>query len=418
MLVLRLGWRNLWRNPRRSVISISTMATAFVILALFLAMMAGLVRQLLDNGTGLMLGHLQLHHPEYLPDRSYFDTLGGDDGIDLQLCRQLESDPLVEAASVRLYAFALLSTGEHSAGAQVIGVDPPSEARVTMLLDGLTDGRGLDGEPMGKILLGEGLARELKASAGDEVAALTQAADGSLGNDLFRMAGVLRTGISHLDRSLAVTHFSDLQSLMAFDQDRAHEIALRLTDPLQADGFSLRYNSAGDRIEGTEASSWGELSPQLRDYLNMADGMYGFLIGLIGIFAALGVLNTMMMAVFERSREIGTVAALGMSPSKILLSFMAESFYLSLVGVSAGFVLSLLLLIPLTSQGIDLSKWIGEMSIMNARMDPVIIFEWPWKAFLWSAIGLTGASLLASALPARRAARMNPVEALGARKDS
>ncbi|MEE8586194.1 MAG: FtsX-like permease family protein [Acidobacteriota bacterium] len=410
MLILRLGWRNLWRNPRRSLISISAVATAFVFLILLLGMSEGLKRQMLQNGTGLLLGQVQLHHPDYLPDRSLYDTLGDQQGLPPGWLGQLESRSGVEAAAGRLYGFALLSTGEHSAGARLIGIQPESEKRVSTMLDSLR-GQALESDPGGQILLGETLAQQIDAQQGSQVAVVTQAADGSMGNVLYRVSGLLRTGLSALDRTLAVVHIRDLQDLLVLDESRFHEIALKIHDPVQADQVSAQINADPALPQGIQAKSWGELLPQLRDYLSLFENFYGFLIGFVAVFAALGVLNTMMMAVFERTREIGTVGALGMFPSQILTSFLVESLFLGCLGLALGLAVGALLMQPLTTQGLDLSRWTGELSIINTRLDPVIRFEWASKEVIWSAVGLLIAILLAGGLPARKAARMNPVQA-------
>jgi ABC-type lipoprotein release transport system permease subunit len=373
-------------------------------------MMEGMKEQLLENGTALLAGHLQLHHPDYLPDRNIYDTLGGDSGVDTHLAKQLEQHPDVRAVAPRVYGFALLSTGEHSAGAQLMGVRPGSEAKVTTFLKGLTSGQALGATPAGSLLLGEGLAKELRASIGSEVAAVTQAADGSMGNALFHVAGILKTGLAHLDKTLAVAEVRDLQELLVLEQDRFHEFALRLTGPQLADQLAAEFNT-GELPPGATAKSWGELAPQLRDYLALFEGMYGFMIGFVAIFAALGILNTMMMAVFERTREIGTVVSLGMYPGNIVATILVESFFLTVLGLVAGVLLSGLLMQPLMAQGLDLSRWMGELAMMNTRMDPVIRFKWIWSFVGWSAVGLLLAGMVAAALPALRAARMNPVEA-------
>ncbi len=291
-----------------------------------------------------------------------------------------------------------------------MGIRPGSEAKVTTFLSGLTSGQALGATPARSLLLGEGLAKELRASTGSEVAAVTQAADGSMGNALFHVAGILKTGLAHLDKTLAVADVRDLQELLFLEQNRFHEFALRLTGPQLADSLAAELNG-GELPSGVVAKSWGELAPQLRDYLALFEGMYAFMIGFVAIFAALGILNTMMMAVFERTREIGTVISLGMYPGNIVATIMVESFFLTVLGLVAGVLLSGLLMQPLMAQGLDLSRWMGELAMMNTRMDPVIRFKWIWSFVGWSAVGLLLAGMVAAALPALRAARMNPVEA-------
>ena len=414
MIVLRLGWRNLWRNPRRSLITISAVGCGYAILIVLIGLTVGMAGQMLKNGTGLLMGDLQLHHSGYLPERSLYDTLGSDEGSELEgVLHQLSLYPEVAGRSPRVYGFGLLSTGENSAGARLMGVDPQVEAGVTTFLLGVQTG-ALDPSVERSLVLGDVLAQELEAGVGSQVAIVTQAADGSLGNDLFLVSGILHTGLSYLDRSLAVLYLEDLQELLVLGADEVHEIAVRIEDPMAADGFAAQLNGSEGWPANTVARSWGELAPQLKDYVSLAQGTYGFIILIIGLFTAIGVLNTMMMAVFERSREIGLVNALGMRPALIVSSILLESLFLGILGLIGGFGLGAWMMSYLTTQGLDLRRWMGELSMLGTRMDPILKASWGWDYVFWSALGLLLATLLAGLFPAVKAARLNPVQALSA----
>jgi len=414
MIALRLGWRNLWRNSRRSLITISAVGCGYAFLIVLIGLTVGMAGQMLKNGTGLLMGDLQLHHSDYLPERSLYDTIGRDSSSELEgVLHQLSLYPQLAGRSPRVYGFGLLSTGENSAGARLMGVDPQVELGVSSFLSGLQAG-ALDDSVERSLLLGDVLARELEASIGSQVAIVTQAADGSLGNDLFLVSGILHTGLSYLDRSLAVLYLADLQELLALSPDEVHEIAVKIGDPMAADSFAAQLNASENWPADTVAQSWGELAPQLRDYVNLAQGMYGFIIVLIGLFTATGVLNTMMMAVFERSREIGLVAALGMRPLLIVSSILLESLFLGVLGLIVGFGFGAWGMSYLTTQGLDLSRWMGELSMLGTRMDPILKASWGWDYVLWSALGLLLATFFAALFPAVKAARLNPVQALSA----
>lgn len=414
MIILRLGWRNLWRNSRRSLITISAVGCGYAFLIVLIGLTMGLAEQMLKNGTGLLLGDLQLHHSAYLPERSIYDTIGSGGGGELEkVLGELDRDPDSVKRSPRVYGFGLLSTGEDSAAASLMGVNPEVEADVSTFLLGVQEG-ALDSSVERSLLLGDVLARELEVTIGSEVAIVTQAADGSLGNDLFLLSGILHTGLSYLDRSLAVLYLEDLQELLALGPDEVHEIAVRIGDPMAADDFVGQLNGAEGWPTNTVAQSWGELAPQLRDYIGLAQGMYGFIILIIGLFTAIGVLNTMLMAVFERSREIGLVNALGMRPLLIVSSILLETLFLGILGLIGGFGLGTWMMSYLTTQGLDLSRWMGELSMLGTRMDPILKASWGWDYVFWSAVGLLLAALLAALFPAVKAARLNPVEALSA----
>lgn len=411
MIVVRLGWRNLWRNSRRSLITIAGIAFAFAFTIALIGLARGLVVQLLRNGTELMVGHVQIHDRDYLPDRDLYETIGNQEGCDWkQLISRLKENQQVVAAAPRIFGFGLVSTGDRSSGAQMIGVDPPAEGELSRLVsrDMLNRLRP------GSVLLGVTLALELQAGEGDEIAAVTQAADGTLGNELYRVGGIVKTGLTYLDRSVAFMRIDDLQQLLALEPGRIHEIAVRLRDPLIAPDSSREISRMSGLPEGVSVQSWRELLPQLNDYLGLTGGANAFIIGLVVIFVSFGILNTMMMATFERIREIGMLNAFGMRPGLVLATFLFEAFFLAVLGLAAGFGLGALMMRYLSAYGLDLTRWTGQMSMLQTRVDPILKGVWDWHTVIWAAVSLCVATVIAAYLPARKAVRVDPVEALRA----
>jgi len=414
-LALRLGWRNLWRNPRRSLLTIGAVAVAFAVLILLVGLVEGIARQMVANGTRLMLGHLQIHDADYLPGRSLHDTLGGPEGTDLPaLLAAVERAPGVRVAAPRVQGFGLLSTGPRSAGAQLVGLDPGREARVTTLLGALVEGRGLAGASPRSVLLGKTLAEELAARVGDEVAVVTQAADGTIGNELWRVAGLVQTGLGALDRSLALVAIGDLQALMGLAPSRIHEIAARLDDPEGAEAAAATLERSGALPAHARARSWRRLAPELVDYVALLRGSNWMTILIIGLFAAFGVLNTMLMAVFERTRELGVLASLGVRPRQVLGIVVAESACLAAVGLATGLGLGALGMTYLIRHGWDVTRWTEGITVAGVLFDPVMRAAWDWPGTARVAATLAGITVLAGLLPALRAAGMKPVEALAA----
>jgi len=413
MILLRLAWRNLWRNAKRTWISVLAISTAFLILMIMAGILEGMSVQMLRNGTELFQGHIQIHHPDYLPGRNMYDWIGEMEEFDLEgLITEAASTEGIEAAAPRVYGFGLISTGENTNVAQISGMDPEREVDVTRLLNSSIEGENLGPSPEKKILVGKLLAKLAGIGPGDEVAIVTQAADGTTGNDLYTVSGLFSSGLTSLDRSLAVMHWKDLQELLAMEDWQVHEIALLADNPRQANRMTGELNQLPGMPEEAEAESWDELLPQLKEYIEMSRSSGWILILLVGIFAGFGTLNTMMMAVFERTREIGTIAAMGMSPGKILIMFLLESCFLSVLGLGIGFILGLLSLSYLTSNGLDLSAWVMDMSFAGSHIDPVMQVVWTWNDYLSAALSLGVVVIISTILPALRAARMKPVDAL------
>jgi putative ABC transport system permease protein len=411
-IAFRFGSRNLLRNPHRSIITALAIAAAFLILIVLIGLLGGIREQLLKNGTELMLGHLQLHQTEYVVDRHVSDTIPTDQ-LDA-FVDGLMSRADVSAVAPRVRAFGLISSGEASAGGMLLGLDPSREALVTSLLDSSQGDGVVPGPGSFGMLLGVGLAREIDAAVGTEVAVVSQASDGSLGNMLFTVSGLVRTGLHNVDRALAVTHISDLQALLALGPNDVHELAMVVGDPFAADDIAAELNQRAGLPAMTLVRSWGELSPQLRDYIAMSQGVGGFLILIVAVFAAFGVANSMLMAVFERTREFGTLNAIGTQPSLLLGALLIESALLAGFGLVLGLVLGGVVMNDLIHNGWDLTRITGELSLMETRLDPLLRGAWVWTDVIQSAIGLLIATLVASLIAGGRILRLDPVEAMSA----
>ncbi len=412
MIAIRLGWRNLWRNSRRSLITIGGVALAFAFLIALVGFGRGLSIQMLRNGTELMAGHVQIHDRQYLPDRDLYRTIGGRDGAAWRsLIQRIRRNPKVQHAAPRVYAAALLSSESKSSGAQIVGVEPDSERTLSRAFTAETAAALAES---GSVAVGELLALDLGAHVGDEVAIVTPASDGTLGNSLFRITATLRTGLPQLDRSLAIMRIDDAMQLLALSEGQVHEIAIAIDNPMDGPAFARDLGRAGILPRGAVAQSWRELLPQLSAYVEQVKAVNRFIMVLVVLFASMGVLNTMMMATFERIREFGVLNAVGMGPVSIVSSVLVESFLLVALGLAAGLGLGWLMMQYLMTRGLDLAWWTGEIAMVQTRLDPVVKSAWDWQLIPWAAICMAVAAVAAAYWPARRATSVPPVEALRA----
>lgn len=395
----------------------AAVAVACAVLITVQSLQEGLVRQTLENGTRLMLGHLQIQDAEFRKDRNLYDTIGGASGTDVRaLLAAVERRGGVLSAP-RVTAFALLSTGERSSGAEILGVDPLREGRVTRVLETIVRGEGLGGAPRGSVLLGQALAEELHTGVGDEVAVITQAADGSVGNELWRVRGIVRTGLAPLDRSLAVAAIDDVQQLLALAPERIHQVVARLGDPEQARAVAAILTAERLLPPGARAESWETLVPILADYRRLIGAWGWVMLGIVGTFAGFGVLNTMLMAVFERTHEFGVLAALGLRPPLLVAMVLAECASLAVVGITAGIALGASGMAYAVVHGWDLTRWSEGLTLSGVLIDPMLRGAWTWRAVPPIAVSLAAIVVLAGLIPALRAARLRPVAALAARAD-
>jgi putative ABC transport system permease protein len=416
MVIVRLGWRNVWRNTRRSLITVSGVAFAFAFLIVLLGFSRGVILQLLRNGTELMVGHLQVHDAAYLPDRSIHNTIGGSTASDWQAAvARIRQHPAVRHAAPRVYGYGLFSTGNRSAGGQIVGVVASHEQGLNRLFTedvaaSLSNGHSL--------ALGAQLASDIGAKVGDEVAVIAPAADGTQGNVLVHVTAIVRTGLPALDRSLALMRLEDVQALLALEPERIHEIAITVDDPMTAAAIAQELTRELAQVAGlpagTKVETWRDLLPQLSDYLDAAGAANTIIIGLVVTFACVSLLNAMAMATFERTHEFGVLNAIGMKPKLIVATVLGESLCLVALGLVGGLLLGTPPMIYLTTHGVNLSWLTGGLAIFDSRIDPLVKGVWDWGTIPRAALSLGVATVAAAYWPARRATRVDAVEALRA----
>lgn len=413
---MQLAWRNLWRNPRRTSISITAIALGYAMLLLFACLLHGLSRQMIDNGTRMGLSHMQVHAPDYYPDRSLYHTLGGRAGAELDaLLTTLSTHPQVLAAATRVYGYALVSGGSHSAGADLLGIDPVRERQISRFHTRLTKGRFLSRQTprdTREVVLGEKLASTIAAEPGSEIILLTQAADGSIGNDLYTVVGILRTGSEAIDRGTVLMPLGATQELLSLAANRVHEIGVLTTSADVAGTLAARLERRLDETLPVRVRAWPELSPALADYVQMSEGSNAFLFSVVFLVAIIGVMNTMLMAVFERTRECGVLMALGLRPLSMTLLIVLEAGLLAGMSVGLGAVLGGPLVWYLQTHGLDLRTVMGELSVAGVVIDPIWYGQHDVPTYLQAGLGLALVAVVAALYPAIRAARFRPVEAM------
>ena len=403
MSTFRIAWRNLWRNGRRTAITFAAVALNTAILIVSFALMVGVVDDLVHNVTDLSLGQVQVHHPKYRSERSIYDTVE-DPGKILAAAREAGI-----AAAPRSYGFGLLSRATHSAGVQFCGVSPSAEKQISDLHQYMLLGEYLPDLPEKKVVIGRKLARTLEAKIGDELVVVVQAADGSMGNELFYIAGVLKSVGETLDRTLALVDQKDYEELFAAP-GKVHEIALNSRGRLSEVAVAAAVAPVAGK---NKVETWHELLPPLADMLEQMNGML-FLFGLVFFLAAgLGVMNTMLMATYERIREFGLLKAIGATPWRVLREISIEALTLALVSTLVGGAVGVFFGWYFQEFPIDLSTFSPDgFSTMGVAMNPL------WRAALtpesvWIPIVMMWIiSLLAALWPAIKAARLDPVKAL------
>ncbi len=413
----RIGWRNLGRNSRRTVLTATGLAVGYWSVVVITGMADGLVADMVRTATGILSGQVQAHAPEYLPDRTLYETIGGAEGTDVPaLLHAVEAEPGVLGAAPRVYAGGLVSSGATTVGVLLLGVDPAREDSVSRLAAALVEGR-LPTPGARELLIGRELARQLDVAPGGELVVVAPAADGSLGNDLFRVSGLYATGIAELDAGTAVGPLAAIQELLALAPGRVHEIAIRIGDPWaapgMADSLTRRLSAAG--AGPIAVRPWTTFRPELVDYANLSSGSMWIVVLIVFAMAVFGVANTLLMTTFERRREFALLLALGATPGGIVRAVLAEAVALGVISILLGVAITVPVLVWWHHDPIDLSRLFGDFTMAGALVRPVLRTDYPLSMCFYAAGALLLTALLAALYPAYRATRVPPADTLAGR---
>ena len=432
-MLVYVAWRNIWRNRVRSLLTVGGMVVGLTMMIVFGALMEGMYGQMVRYATAITLGKLQLQRQGYIDDHEFYALVP-----DELLARLRAETPYAYAP--RMYAAALASAGAYAEGVLLKGIDPAAEARVTTLHQHVRRGRfALDevrrmppaiagGRPLTvyPVVIGYQLARNLHVDVGGELVLITQAADGSIGNGLFRVVGVLKPVELGFDRSGVLLSLDAWQSLMNLPGG-VHEVAVGLPEGVtleqaQADMQAIVQAGARAAPPGPPAAAaggrvvvrrWTEINPSLADMIELSQTTL-LIIGVIILsIVALGILNTMLMAVFERGREFGILLAMGMGRGALLTMVMLESLFLAIVAGAVGSGTGALWAWDLQVRGWDLSRyapdgidWAGVIMepVYRAKLLPEHISNGLAMMFV--------ITLVAAFIPAWRTVRINLSTAL------
>ena len=410
----RIAWRNLWRNRRRTVLTASALSFGFVASVLMLGYMDGIVEELVSNGTRVATGQVQVQAGDYQPERSIYDTMGGREGLDVNaLLAAVEAQDGVTGAAPRLYGGGLVSSGDETVGAVLMGVDAAREESVSRFAGALVDGRM---PRPGEIALGDGMAETVAAGVGDEVVLVAPAADGSTGNDLFTVSGIFSVGVGAYDDSYALLELGSLAELMAMAPGRIHEVAVAVERIREPDvPAALIREAVAEVAPGLATRPWSAFLDQLYFMVNYVDAVNFVVAVLIFGMAAFGVANAMLIATFERRREFAVARSLGTSGGAIGRIVIYEGLLLGLVSLAAGAALAAPLMAYIHNNPIDLSRFVDTYSFVGSAVRPMLTVEYSvWGPFV-SALALVGTGVVSALLPAWRAVRVPPADALANR---
>lgn len=401
-IVLRLAWRNLWRNHRRTLIMLTAVTIGVWAMIFMTALMRGMVNEMVRDAVKGLPGHVQVHHLKYRDDPSVVHAINQPTG---DLADALDAPPVVGWSS-RVRVPAVISSEYESRGVTLVGIEPERERAYSFAAEGLSEGRYLESSDDVGIVMGRKLADKLETRIGKRVVILSQDPDNEIADRGFRVVGLFDTSPTALEEGYVFTGKHAAQKLLKID-DRVHEIAVMGTEFRSAD--TLRDTLITAAGEDLQVLSWSEIDSYLGTMLGVMDGFVLVWVVVVFLTLSFGLVNTLLMAVFERVREIGLMLALGMKPGVILGQIMCESLMLLGLGLAAGNLLAWLSILPFRD-GIDVSivaegmEWFGASAILYPELTAADVITANVVVVLLGAV--------AGLSPAWRASRYQPVEAI------
>ncbi len=400
--MLTLSWRNLWRNYRRTLIMLAAISVGVWAMIFMTALLRGMGDDMLHQGIRALPGHIQIHHPDFRDDPSVVNSIASPGG---ELLRAL-NDPGTKQWTARIKVPAIISSERESRGINLLGVEPRAENLITGIGEQIIEGRFLYTENDAGIVIGAKLAQRLETRLGKRVVIMSQDPDNNIAERGFRIVGIYKAKLPGLEEISVYAAQNTLQQLLKLD-DRISEIVIIDEDFRDVETLYQKIKAATP--DTLEIKAWYELDTYLSSMLNMMDGFV--LVWIIIIFLALsfGLVNTLAMAVFERTREIGLIQALGMRPGMIVYQILLESLLLLLIGLSIGDVLALATIIPLES-GMDVSAVAEGMAMMGASS--VLYPNLTLDDMILANVVVIVLGTLAAIFPAWRAAKLDPVQAI------
>ena len=400
--LLTLSWRNLWRNHRRTGIMLGAIAIGVWAMIFMTALMRGMVDDMLNQGIHNLPGHIQVQDPTYLDDPNVVNSIAAP-GAELR--KQLDQLGAV-AWATRIKVPAVIASERETRGINLIGIEPAVEASISGLPALLASGRFLESDQDSGIIVGARLAERLETRLGKRVVIMSQDPDNNIRERGFRIVGIYRARLPALEEFNVYAARETLQKLLRIE-GRISQLILVGNDYRD---IAALYHRLDQLLPSTlQARTWYQVDSYLAAMFNMMDGFV--LVWVIIIFLALsfGLVNTLVMAIFERVREIGLIQALGMRPGLIVCQILLESLLLLLIGLGIGNGLALITIKPLES-GLDISAVAEGMAMMGASS---VLYPKLTAADLLLANSIVIVlGILTSILPAWRAARLDPVRAL------
>ena len=405
LLYLRLAWRNIWRHRRRTLIIVGAMGFALALIMLYDGLMDGFNNAIYGNAIRVLGGNIQVHAAGYRANIESNPLLPLPD--DRAVIQAALRNPQVIAAARRVQTGGLMSNREGAFTIKIIGIEPEVEAPLSLINENVKDGRWLKADDRDMVLIGRGLADMMGVQVGDRITMVGSDTHKQNRQRTMTVVGIYDIGMPSLEKQTVYVSLSEAQALFGLG-DNVTEIQINLNDVGKEASVVPALESA---MPGYEVESWDKTYPELATAVTSKNFVMDIFSIIIEGIAGIGVLNLLLMAVFERTREIGLLGAMGLKPRQIGMLFILEGTMIGLVGVIVGAMLGISINGALGRVGFDYSAFTGAaefMALVGGRVYPTLGVG---KLF-WRALTILIITTLAAWIPAREASHHEPAQAL------
>jgi ABC-type lipoprotein release transport system permease subunit len=403
-MIFQMGWRNIWRNKRRTAVILTAVVIGVWSMIFLGALMRGISDRMRQNGIATLTGHIQVHHAGFRKDPVIDNRIA----TPKEVFKAFGSLPAGAKYAPRIRVSAVASNARHSTGVTLVGIDPGREAEVSFIGQAVRQGRYLNpDDPLG-ILVGEALLEKFETRIGHKLVLMSQDANGEIASRAFRIVGVFAAELESTEKQFVFVTLDASRKMLGVGNAICEAVVLLSSYDIVAEtAAELQTLLSKDRYT---VATWQELLPLVKAMLDMHDSFIWVWFLAVFIAMAFGLVNTVLMAVFERIREFGLMRSLGMRSRLVVAEVLAEAFYLLVIGTAAGNLLGLLSVFVLSAGGIDLTAFSAGMEFvgMSRIVYPVVALQDVVVAD--TTVFVMG--LAVSIYPALKAARISPVEAM------
>jgi putative ABC transport system permease protein len=399
-MILKVAWRNIWRNKVRSTVVIIAIAIGLWAGVFASAFVVGMMNQKIKSVIQFEMSHFQVHHPKFRDELQPEFTIPESDKVVAKIAKE----PRVKNITKRVISMPMLGSANKNGAIKVVGISPKEEAAVTQLNTFIQKGKYFEGVKKNPILISQETAEEYKIKVRSKVVLTLKQVDGEITSGAFRVVGIYKTNNNMYDKMNAFVRMEDLQKLLMIGSE-IHEIAVLLKEHDQADPVANKFKKVWPELE---VKSWMDLAPGMRFMVEAKDTYAVIIVGIILVALLFSIINTMLMAVLERVRELGMLMAIGMGRWKVFQMIMLETIFLALIGGPLGLLLSWSSIAYFGSVGINLSS----AAYVDYGMASMVYPELDISTYITVTAMVFSMALLAAIYPARKALKLVPIEAI------